>query len=406
MHVLHVLNGLTGGAAESTLEIINELNANDIESSIYVFGRNSSVIPNKIEAAVGGRVFRGPLYLWVSHRGGIFSKVASEIFYLAYSIFLSRSSGSIKKVAKSVNASLISSCTSVSPDGALAALRAGIPHVWHIRELYGEGKMFSAKTLWRRNFRKSILSTGMVVCNSPFTRDSLFLFDDKVVVVFNKIDLNGLGRLRGKYPHEASRCVSFGVIASGAKWKRHDVAIEAAGMLKKDYSNFKINFIGFELESLPLEYRNSLIQKIEHHKLEDNVEFLGKLESSVEAFSRIDVLVHAATAESYGRVYYEAAASGRPIIACRSLAADRVVLNGKNGYLVDPNDTREMVERMKVFLSFEKIMEFGISGATMMDDGFKVAKNDSVVDLYMSHAANPTRPRGLISAFQQLMFPQ
>ena len=166
MHVLHVFNGLTGGAAESTLEIINELNANDIESSIYVFGRKSSVIPNKIEAAVGGRVFRGPSYLWVSHRGGIFSKVASEIFYLAYSLFLIRSSGSIKKVAKSVNASLISSCTSVSPDGALAALRAGIPHVWHIRELYGEGKMFSAKMLWRRNFRKSILSTGMVVTST------------------------------------------------------------------------------------------------------------------------------------------------------------------------------------------------------------------------------------------------
>jgi len=368
-HVLHVMGGMQGGAAESTLTIINALKAKGIKSSIYLFERSSDKTPQKYLDAVYGRVEKGPLYIWVKHRKPFFSRVVGEMYYLQSTKFLYGSTGRIVKFAKQVEADVITSAAAVYPDAAIAAMRLGLPHIWHIRELFGQQHEYFPKWFWKFGFAKKIQKSGYPINNSRFTQNVLFASDTTSVVVNNAIDLESLSVLRAQYPMETNTVHTFGVVAGGVKWKRHDFVLDAAHILKKHAHQFKLLLIGIDESKAGVHSDNVLAiqQKIQDLDLADCVFIHGKEPTSTRVFEKLDVLVHAATEESFGRVYYEAGAAARPVIACDSIAARELIQNGVNGYLVDPNDPKEMASKMQFFLDRDNVILYGQQGAEVID---------------------------------------
>ena len=86
--------------------------------------------------------------------------------------------------------------------------------------------------------------------------------------------------------------------------------------------------------------------------------------------------------EGVCNVLLEAAASGRPIITCDHPGCRETVDNGKTGYLVKPNNTEDLINKLEDFLSLSNTQreEMGRMGRMKMEREFD---RQIVVDAYL-----------------------
>lgn len=90
---------------------------------------------------------------------------------------------------------------------------------------------------------------------------------------------------------------------------------------------------------------------IAKHQLENQVEITGHLDGSKlwEAFAASDVFVLATRSDTYAAVVHEAACLGLPLIVSKHAgAAEALVEDGINGFIIDPEDTAAFADRLKM----------------------------------------------------------
>jgi glycosyltransferase involved in cell wall biosynthesis len=96
--------------------------------------------------------------------------------------------------------------------------------------------------------------------------------------------------------------------------------------------------------------------------IEDSVGFVGFVSRAVikRALKRHDFFVTASTMETQGLVILEAMSAGLPVLGVDALAVPDLIHNGKNGYLVEPKNYKQMAEAMlKLNESKERNKQFG-----------------------------------------------
>lgn len=101
------------------------------------------------------------------------------------------------------------------------------------------------------------------------------------------------------------------------------------------------------------------------------VTFLGDVEHSeitdiynvCDVFVMVNRLEESGDVESFGMVFTEAGAMGKPVIGGRSGGTFEAVLENRTGYLVDPNSAEELSHRIETLLSSDQLrMEMGNEG--------------------------------------------
>lgn len=105
-----------------------------------------------------------------------------------------------------------------------------------------------------------------------------------------------------------------------------------------------------------------LLKLVEKLGIVDSVGFVGFVSRAEikRTLKRHDFFVTASPMETQGLVVLEAMAAGLPIIGVDALAVPELVHDGKNGYLVEPHDYKQMAEAMlKLSQSAKRNMEFG-----------------------------------------------
>ncbi|MEM3402206.1 MAG: glycosyltransferase [Candidatus Hadarchaeales archaeon] len=105
-----------------------------------------------------------------------------------------------------------------------------------------------------------------------------------------------------------------------------------------------------------------LVKKI---GLEKKVRFVGYIPNAYKKyyFSAADGFLIASTSETQAIVVAEAMACGCPVIGAKSLAIPEFVVNGKNGYLFEPNNIDELSEIIAEFEPSEKMSRAAIETA-------------------------------------------
>lgn len=137
-------------------------------------------------------------------------------------------------------------------------------------------------------------------------------------------------------------------------YKGVDQALKAFYELKKTYSDFCYLIGGAGPDEPRL---RKLTQK---YGLEEHVIFLGKVPDSelnkyynlCDCFillSRADIWTP--NVEGFGIVFLEAAACGKPVIAGNSGGVPDAVENNKSGWIVNPRDTRAILEKMRLVIN-------------------------------------------------------
>lgn len=122
--------------------------------------------------------------------------------------------------------------------------------------------------------------------------------------------------------------------------KGQDVLAAAAPDVIKRFSNAQFVLIG-ERTSQKEEsvlFEQGIQQAFDKAGLSDHLHFLGNREDVPFIMNEIDLLVHPAQQEPFGRVLLEASASGTAIIATNVGGTSEIVLDGTTGLLVAARD--------------------------------------------------------------------
>ena len=91
-----------------------------------------------------------------------------------------------------------------------------------------------------------------------------------------------------------------------------------------------------------------------YKELESRIQFKGTVDNVQDYLNDSDIYVHSAIHESFGLVLLEAMAARLPVISIDGKGNRDVVLNGKNGYLINDQNVEEFGEKTLV-LKFAKL---------------------------------------------------
>lgn len=135
--------------------------------------------------------------------------------------------------------------------------------------------------------------------------------------------------------------------------KSIDQVIKATAEIAKKIPNIKLMIIGDGPERDELE---ELVSKL---KIEKNVIFTGFLQNHelVEALQACDIFLTASKTENMPISVMEAMAVGLPTIGADALGIPEIVKNNTNGYLVKPDDWKDMAQKTLKLINNKKLRE-------------------------------------------------
>ncbi len=153
----------------------------------------------------------------------------------------------------------------------------------------------------------------------------------RIRLVENGIRLREFDEVR-----DHSNGTAVGMVAHLVPWKRHDLFVEAAILLRdfRDVGGWPITWIiaGSDLFGEHADYVAALRKRIAAAGLGERFVWLEGC-SAAEILPGLDLLVHPTDQEPFGRVICEAMAAGVPVVACNSAGPGAILLDGKTGFL-------------------------------------------------------------------------
>jgi glycosyltransferase involved in cell wall biosynthesis len=183
---------------------------------------------------------------------------------------------------------------------------------------------------------------------------------------------------------------SFGRIT---KSKGQDVLIEAIHLLQNKIPSIKCYIVGKPPLGVDgsLEYFNSLKEKVKQYKLENNIVFVEWTSNINYFYNQIDVYVlNSINYDPFPTVNLEAMMHKKPVIAVNIGGSVEQIDEGKNGYLVEPNNPEIAAEKiLYLYQNRQKLIEMGENGYKKVTEEFSIEKyTSSHIDLYHSILLN------------------
>lgn len=399
LRVLHVLNAASGGAALSTLGLIRELKARQVESAVACHVMGSAEERARVAQAVDGRALFLPLY-WSNrkNRAPAWRRPWIESRQCARTGFGLLSATRVADFARRQGAALIHTNTSLTPEGAMAAGVLGLPHVWHVRELVGDSEPFQFRGGAPR-LRRRFGAASMVIANSASTAACLapVVAADRLQTIFNGVELEPyLGLARAEEPRGRVRIGMVGNLSS--RVKRHRLFLDAAA--RSGLSRDRVEFSLFGHGDRADPYVDGLYRHAASLGLD--VRFAGFHPEPSEIYRQLDILVHPADQESFGRVVVEAMASGIPVVGVRGGGVGELVVDGETGLLAAPDDADGLGRAIARLASDAALRErMGASARSRAVQRYSLdACVDQLVAVYRTALQRPLAPRPLFRAFQ------
>lgn len=350
--ILHVLNSAGGGAAMSTVALIRALRAEGVRSAAVCHDAGTQQERAELRDAVEGEVIFTRLYWWNRKiRMPLWRRPLAEAKQIWLTGWSRASAERVTRFAQQTQAQLIHTNTLLTPEGGMAARRLGLPHVWHLRELVGPGNPFRFEHEGRTFGERLAPYCSKVVANSLASAAAIrdWLPPGMLETVFNGIDIS---RFQPRAALPAGKPLVVGMVGNlTSRSKKHALLIEAAGLVDR---------------GLPIEWRiyghdpsaggtrhgdayvDALHARIGRLGLADRFRWPGFLSDPVEIMSQVDILVHPADNESFGRVVVEAMAAGLPAIGVRGGGVAEIIRHEETGLLSRPDDPRDLAAAIEL----------------------------------------------------------
>ncbi len=151
-------------------------------------------------------------------------------------------------------------------------------------------------------------------------------------------------------PQIKNKVFTFIIIARITKIKRINHIITAVSKLKSNGTDVFVHVAGDGALRASLEQQAKDLGVFENFKFHGNI----SREQVYDLLKKSNAVVHASVTETFGVVYTEALASGRPVVSAKNGGANELI-NDTNGILVEPDDPDSLAEGMKRMIdNFER----------------------------------------------------
>jgi glycosyltransferase involved in cell wall biosynthesis len=260
----------------------------------------------------------------------------------------------VRSIARDRRVALVYTNTFVTVSGAIGGKLAGVPVLWHIREILSlprPVRWLLCKTLG--------LCADRVVCISKAVRDSVLKeapnLARKSVVVYNAVSVaanDGVGKDIGlreelRLPQGAPL---VGMVGRISHWKGQEILAEAAALVLRNHRDAHFVAVGsyFADESHYLQKLTSLISDL---GLDGKFHLVGYRSNVTDVYRALDVFVlPSMKPEPFGRVTVEAMMQGRAVIATNHGGTVELIEDGVTGMLVPPSDTTALAAAIESLL--------------------------------------------------------
>ena len=239
--------------------------------------------------------------------------------------------GGLGRVARRRGVELVHTNTSVTLGGAAVARIAGVPHVWHVREIYAGFER------WFPAYRRLLLTADVLPCVSVATCEQ-FDADPAAITVHDGLAVppgraeRGAARAALGLPPDAFVVAVLGRISG---WKGQDVAVRALAQLPDD----AVLLIAGEPWRGEERHLRELRWLAHAHNLADRVVHAGFVEDVSLVYGAADVIaVPSKQPDPLPNAALEAAASGCCVVASNHGGLPEIIRDGETGILVAPGD--------------------------------------------------------------------
>ena len=247
--------------------------------------------------------------------------------------------------------------------GAIAAKFWGIPHIWHIRDIISSpDHQFKFK---RKKIKKMIFYlSSKVICNSKIVEKEInenkSLRSPKTIVVYNAINIGKFNMLNKKHKNEK---IIIGTVGTFQKRKQQHIipGLVKKIMIRNNDLSFVWHIYGqFSVKSK--KYYEVVSKAIKEQDLEKHCVLKG-FRDKIDIYSSLDILVHTAILEPFGRIFIEAMGAGIPVVSYNSGAVNEIIKNGKTGYIIENGNTDHLCAILCTLMKNRKLRnEIGIRG--------------------------------------------
>jgi glycosyltransferase involved in cell wall biosynthesis len=246
----------------------------------------------------------------------------------------------VQTLLENLESDLVITITGVIPQGAIAARKLGIPHIWFLHEFFeaDHGLKFPFS---KEIFTRLVLEfSEKVICNSNSVKEYFFAELSEKVVTIKPFPQNMNFGETHKF-RQLSKPLVLGLVANFSPGKGHLILLSAVAKLTGVNLEVSVKFFGDD--GTP-EYRNQIDNFINENSLQEKVSFQGFVSSRKEIFDSIDVVIVPSTREAFGRVPFEAMSYGVPVIYSESGALVEYMKPDVTGIPFKVNDSSSLAE--------------------------------------------------------------
>jgi glycosyltransferase involved in cell wall biosynthesis len=241
-----------------------------------------------------------------------------------------------------------------------------VPVVWNVQDYVGSRRLISKLIRWNLRLfgRGRKLAAGC--CADDVVRDFESVIPPgsfrSVRTIYNTVDLDRFRPEGERIPLAASpiESVKIGLIATYARWKGHDVFLNALETLKNqpNLPAWHAWIVGGPIYATAGSQwsPDELISMIEAKGLQGSVTLLPFQKDPASVMRSLDVVVHASSnPEPFGRVIAEAQACGRAVAAVGTGGSGEAFKDGRTGLAIRMNDASSMATVLERLVCDERL---------------------------------------------------
>jgi len=232
------------------------------------------------------------------------------------------------------------------------------PHaklIWHIHDLLGQ------RAVVGKLLRRFASRTDLAIAISHAVADDIrnALPGVRVELLLNATDIDHFSPGDGNAPEldclagfeHRDDVIRVGLVATYARWKGHDVFLDAAAraLAANERPELRFYIVGGPIyETAGSQFsRAELVEQAKRLGIADHVGFVDFLADPVQAYRALDIVVHASTRpEPFGRTIVEAMSCGRAVIISRAGGAAELFDDGVDAIGITPGDAQQLAEKI------------------------------------------------------------
>ncbi|TMK42089.1 MAG: glycosyltransferase [Actinobacteria bacterium] len=254
-----------------------------------------------------------------------------------------RDARALGALARRRQVALVHSNTSVILGGAPAARLAGVPHVWHVREIYG-----GFRRLWPI-YRRLLSSADELVCVSRATAAQFAGASARVRVTYDGMALAPAPDARRAARESARRHLGLpgsafvcAVLGRLSAWKGQDVLLRALAAPELQAAG-AVGLIAGDPWPSQEHHRARLRELASDLGVAQRVRWLGFCPEPELLYAAADVVAVPSTEpDPLPNAALEAAAAGCCVVASGHGGLPEIVRDGHSGRLIPPGDARAL----------------------------------------------------------------